>query len=157
MAEETGSEPDEAPGVVIVGAHGGSGASTLAAMLPDPVYDVGPLMAPDGRVRGVHAHGRPIVLTSRNTVRSAEAASAAIKGLREQGLEAACLVVVADGVGSEPREARVRFRMLEGHTTVHRMSYLSLLRTSESVPPLEELPRKSQSEISQVLEIVQKA
>lgn len=144
-------------GVVILGAHGGAGATTLTHWLPSPSFDLGPITGPDGTVRKVTSHGRPIIVTTRSTVRSAHAASTAINGLRDQGLRVACLVIVADGAGSEPREAKVRFRMLEGHVGgTARLSFLPTLRGSEEVPSEEELPRKMVSELSRIKELAQK-
>jgi len=144
-------------GVVVLGAHGGAGTTTLTHWLPSPSFDLGPITGPDGTVRQVTPYGRPVIVTTRNTVCSAHAASIAINGLRDQGLRVACLVIVADGAGSEPREAKVRFRMLEGHVegTV-RLSFLATLRGSEEVPPEEELPRKMVSELTRIKELAQK-
>lgn len=143
-------------GVVVLGAHGGAGATTLTHWLPSPSFDLGPITGPDGAVRQVTSHGRPLIVTTRNTVRSAHAASIALNGLRDQGLRVACLVIVADGAGSEPREAKVRFRMLEGHVELARLSFLPTLRGSEELPPAEELPRKMISELTRIKELAQK-
>ncbi|MGI5122763.1 hypothetical protein ACQEU5_24925 [Marinactinospora thermotolerans] len=144
-------------GVVVLGAHGGAGATTLTHWLPSPSFDLGPVVGPDGAVRQVTSHGRPIILTTRNTVHSAQAASIALNGLRDQGLRVACLVIVDDGAGSTPREAKVRFRMLEGHVGgTERLSFLPTLRGSEEIPPEEELPRKMVSELTRIKELVQK-
>ncbi|MEU0237615.1 hypothetical protein ABZ234_07985 [Nocardiopsis sp. NPDC006198] len=104
--------------------------------------------------------GRPIVLVTRNTVPSAAAASTSITELAKQGLRPACLVIVSDGVGSEPREAKVRFRMLDPHVGpaggggLVRFSFIPSMRGNEDLPTAEELPRRSALELAQIKELI---
>lgn len=147
-------------GVVVLGAHGGAGTTTLTRLLPDPAYDLGPVMEPSGSARQVHAAGLPVVLVTRNTVPSAASASTAVAELGKQGLRPTCLVIVSDGAGPEPREAKVLFRMLEPHVgsasggALVRFSFIPSLRGSEEVPTAEELPRRSVVELTRIKELI---
>lgn len=144
-------------GAVVLGAHGGSGATTVTRLLPEPTFDLGPARDTQGEMRLVTPHGRPIILTTRFTVPGFVAASAAVTGLREQGLKVDCLVVVPDGAGPEPREAKVRLRMLEGHVgATLRLSFIPALRGMPEPPALADLPRRVSNEISAIREHILK-
>jgi hypothetical protein len=125
--------------IIVVGAHGGAGVSTLAALLR-PAWDMGVIRGrrPGGPVR---SGGRPVVLVARNTVAAAGRAVAATTAITRQGSQVAVLVVVSDGL-PEPAEARYRFRVLEGHVgAVVRMPFVPALRAAGS--PLQvDLPRR---------------
>lgn len=140
-------------GAVVLGAHGGSGATTLTHLLPAPTYDLGPAVDTQGHARTVTTYGRPLILTARYNVPGVVAASRAINGLREQNLSVECLVVVADGAGPDPREAKVRLRMLEGHTgAILRLSFVPALRGMPEPPAPGDLPRRVSNEISAIRE-----
>ena len=96
--------------VVLVGAHGGAGVTTLAGLLR-PAWDMGVVRRP-GPGRGpLRRAGRPVLLVTRNTVAAAGRAVTAARLLDEQGVQVTVLVVIGDGL-PEPAEARYRFRVL---------------------------------------------
>lgn len=133
--------------IVLVGAHGGAGVSTLAALL-SPAFDMGAIrgLRPSARLR---AGGRPVVLAARNTVAAAGRAVAATTAITRQGTQVAVLVVVSDGL-PEPAEATYRFRVLEGHVgAVVRMPFVPALRAAGS--PLQvNLPRRALKALAEI-------
>ena len=127
--------------VVVAGAHGGAGVSTLAALLP-AVWDMGSLgpLLELGR-SPLRARGRPVVLAVRNTAVAARAATAAIGALAGWEERVAALAIVSDG-GPESREAMARFALLEGRVGgVVRVPHVRALRLAED-PSAVVLPGK---------------
>ena len=98
--------------LVVVGAHGGAGATTLAVLL-QPAWDMG-AMRPgrDARQPALICHGRPLLLACRATPAAAAAATTAAAALIRPGAPVAVLAVVSDG-WPEPAAATARFRLLE--------------------------------------------
>jgi hypothetical protein len=94
--------------LLLVGAHGGAGVSTLAALL-QPAFDV-------GVVRDWSAFANPqrhpLAVVTGWTVSAAGQAVAQVAGAVRAGMPPRVLIVVADG-WPEPKAARVRFRLLE--------------------------------------------
>src|SRR5579859_7119007 len=77
--------------VVLVGAHGGAGVTTLAGLLR-PAWDMGAVWRP-GPDRGpLRPAGRPVLLVTRNTVAAAGRAVTAARLLDEQGVQVTVLV-----------------------------------------------------------------
>ena len=138
--------------IVLVGAHGGAGVSTLAALL-SPAWDMGAVRGsrPGGPLR---AGGRPVVLAARNTVPAAGRAVAATTAITGQGTQVAVLVVVSDGL-PEPAEARYRFRVLEGRVgAVVRMPFVLALRAADS--PLQvDLPCRALRALAEIRALAQ--
>src|ERR1017187_843619 len=56
--------------IVVIGAHGGAGATTLAILLR-PAWDMGIVPRPTRDRPPLRAWGRPVVLVSRNTAAAA--------------------------------------------------------------------------------------
>jgi hypothetical protein len=138
--------------IVVVGAHGGAGVSTLAALL-GPAWDMGVVRGP--RLGGaLRPGGRPVVLAARNTVAAAGQAVAAATAITRQGTQVAVLVVVSDGL-PEPAEARYRFRVLEGRVgAVVRMPFIPALRAAGS--PLQvDLPRRAHRALAEIRMLAQ--
>ncbi|WP_147312501.1 hypothetical protein [Thermomonospora umbrina] len=123
-------------GLVLLGAHGGAGTTTLARLLEASgaeTYDL-------GRIGPRHALGGPayvemgdwdgLVLVSRNTVAAAGAATLAVRGLVDGGHVPHLLVVVSDGAGTEPKAAKARFDLVEPRlaTGIVRMPFEAGLR-----------------------------
>jgi len=138
--------------IVLVGAHGGAGVSTLAALL-SPAWDMGAVRGP--RSGGpLRAAGRPVVLAARNTVAAASRAVAATTAITGQGTRVAVLVVVSDGL-PEPAEARYRFRVLESRVgAVVRMPFVPALRAAGS--PLQvDLPRRASKALAEIRALAQ--
>ena len=132
--------------VVVVGAHGGAGTSTLAALLP-AAWDMGSIqpLLELGR-SPLRAKGRPVVLVVRNTAMAAKNATAAIGALRDWEEEASALAIVSDG-GPEPRDATARFALLEGRVGgVVRVPHVRGLRLVDD-PCLVDLPGKARQAI----------
>jgi len=80
--------------LVIAGAHGGAGVTTLAHWLA-PAWDMGAIRpARDPRAPAVIAHGRPLLLACHGTASAAAAATAAVAALTRPGGRIAVLVIV---------------------------------------------------------------
>ncbi len=135
------------PEIVVAGAHGGAGTSTLAALLA-PAWDMGVIQAaaPAG---GLRSGGRPVVLVARNTVAAAGRAVIAVTAVNGTGLPVAVLAVISDGL-PEPAEARYRFRVLEGRVgAVVRVPFVAGFRAAGS--PLQVgLPRRARQALAQI-------
>lgn len=129
--------------LVLWGAHGGAGTSTLTALL-NPAWDLAPLRArPDPRFPAITTQGRPLIVVTRNAVAAAEHATAAVMAVSHPGGHVAALAVVSDGAGREPGEATARFRLLESRVgTVVRVPFVPALRLVDD-PTQVELPRKA--------------
>ena len=130
-------------GVVLAGAHGGAGTSTLAALLA-PAWDMGVISGP--AAGGLQSGGRPVVLAARNTV---AAAGRAVSAVTWAGGWVAVLVVVSDGL-PEPAEARYRFRVLEGRVgAVVRMPFVPAFRVTDG-PSRVGLPRRARQALAEI-------
>jgi hypothetical protein len=130
-------------GIVLAGAHGGAGTSTLAALLA-PAWDMGVISGPAAdRLR---PGGRPVVLAARNTV---AAAGRAVTAVTRAGTWVAVLVVVSDGL-PEPAEAAYRFRVLEGRVgAVVRMPFVPAFRVTAD-PSRVDLPRRARQALAEI-------
>ena len=108
-ARSTRTKPVE---LVIWGAHGGAGTSTLAAWL-QPAWDAGSMRpGPNPQYPAQLARDRVLLVACRNTAWCAAQATKAVAAVTRQGGEVAVLVVTSDG-WSEPTTAGSRFRLLE--------------------------------------------
>src|ERR1700722_6228239 len=83
------------PELVVAGAHGGAGTSTLAALLA-PAWDMG--VVQPALIGGLRPGGRPVVLVARNTVAAAGQAVTAVTAVTGSGLSVAVLAVISDGL-----------------------------------------------------------
>ena len=108
MADQLG---DAAPGaqntahVVVLGAVGGAGVSTLVRLLGPFAVDVGrQLTRPDGR---------PLLIVTDSTARGLYAATAAVRAALNAGHIAPLVAIVGDGPWPAARQARARRRMLD--------------------------------------------
>ncbi|MFG2006158.1 hypothetical protein ACGFNU_44115 [Spirillospora sp. NPDC048911] len=134
--------------LVVMGAHGGAGTTTLARLL-GPSWDMGSITRRQPDRAPFVTRGRPLVLACRNTPAAARAATAAIAALRHGGQEVAVLVVVGDG-GPEPRDATARFALLADRTGgLVRMPFVTSLRLVDD-PVSVRLPAKAQAALAAV-------
>jgi len=139
--------------VVVAGAHGGAGTSTLAALLP-AAWDMGsiqPLLELDRSP--LRAKGRPVVLAARNTAVAAKNATAAIGALHGWDEQVSALAIVSDG-GPETREASARFALLEARVGgVVRVPHVRALRLVED-PCVVALPGKARQALDKLRRLV---
>ena len=138
--------------VVVVGAHGGAGVSTLAVLLR-PAWDLGVVRRPGPGCGVLRPSGRPVLLVARGTVPAAGRAVAAVRLLGEQGVQVSVLAVVGDGL-PEPAEARYRFRVLEGRVgAVIRVPFVPVFRIAAD-PLSAGLPRRARRALAAIRSLV---
>ncbi|WP_433333002.1 hypothetical protein [Spirillospora sp. CA-294931] len=151
--------PDEGRNreLVVVGAHGGAGTTTLAALLR-PAWDMGTIsdLLEPGRPP-VQPKGRPLVLVTRNSVAAAQRATRAVTAIDAtrdtSSAHLAALVIVGDGAGPEPRDATARFALLEGRVReLVRMPFVPALRLVDD-PTQVRLPRKVEGVLNRILDV----
>lgn len=147
LSRQVPAARDGAVPVLVAGAHGGAGATTLAALL-SPAWDLGTVPEPGARRGRLRAGGRPVVLVTRGTVPASGRAVQAARVLTDCGAPGLVLVVVGDGL-PEPAEARYRFRLLEARCPVVRMPWVPAFRAAAS-PLLVPLPRKAATALEQI-------
>ncbi len=138
----------------VIGAHGGAGTSTIAALLR-PAWDLGSVahLAGTGRMP-VLARSRPLLVVARNTVAAARRATDAVTALHHAGVPIAGLVIVADGAGAEPRDATARFSLLEGRVRgVVRMPFVPGLRLVDDVTQIP-LPERARDALASIRGVV---
>ncbi len=135
--------------VLIWGAHGGAGTSTLAAWL-HPACDMG-AMRPGHypRYPAWVANGRPVIVACGTTACASRAATAAVAGMTRAGAAVCVLAVVSDG-WPEPAAARARIRLLEPRLgAVIRVPFLPGLRLADD-PAAVPLPRQARRAVEQI-------
>jgi hypothetical protein len=128
--------------LVIWGAHGGAGTTTLAVWL-QPAWGMGAMRPePDPPYPAAVAHGRALVVACRNTAWSARQATKALATVARQGGQVAVLAVVGDG-WPEPATATRRFGLLESQVrAVVRVPFIAGLRLADD-PATVPLPRRA--------------
>jgi hypothetical protein len=135
--------------LVVWGAHGGAGITTLAAWL-QPAWDMGsmgPSLNP--RFPAAMASGRPLIIACRATAWSARAATTAVAVVTRAGGRVTVLAIVSDG-WPEPAAATARFRLLEPQVgAVIRVPFVPGLRLADD-PFAVPLPRKAVRAIDQI-------
>jgi hypothetical protein len=135
--------------IVVVGAHGGAGATTLA-MLLQPSWDLGTVRRPTrDRPSMWPTWGRPLVLVSRNTAVAAARAIAAVNAITRQRERVAVLAIVSDGF-PEPPAAAYRFQVLDARVdAVVHVPFIASLRTADD-PAQVDLPRRARRSIADI-------
>ena len=132
--------------IVVVGAHGGAGTTTLAVLL-QPAWDMGTVRCPARGRPVVQARGRPITLVTRNTAAAAARATAAVNAISWQGESVAVLAIVSDGL-PEPVAAVYRFQLLAARVgAIVRVPFVASLRAADD-PALADLPRSARRSIA---------
>jgi hypothetical protein len=135
--------------LVIWGAHGGAGTTTLATWL-QPAWDMGAMRPePDPSYPATITRGRALVVACRNTAWSAAQATKAVTAVTQHGGQVAVLAVVGDS-WPEPATARHRFRLLEPHVgAVVRVPFVPALRATDD-PAETPLPSRARRAVAQI-------
>jgi hypothetical protein len=135
--------------LVVWGAHGGAGTTTLATWL-QPAWDMGAAQpASHPRYPVTMAADRPLVLACRCTAWSARAATNAIAAVTRAGGRVTVLAIVSDG-WPEPPAATARFRLLEPQVSVlARVPFVPGLRLADD-PASVALPRRALRALDQI-------
>lgn len=134
--------------IVVLGAHGGAGTTTLAALLA-PAWDMGVVRRPEPGGSSLRTGDRPLVLVAGVTAGGAGQAMAAVNALTWLGNAIAVLAVVSDG-WPEPEAARYRYRLLAPRVgVIKQVPFVAALRASEQ-PALADLPRRAQRAVTEL-------
>ena len=133
--------------IVVVGAHGGAGTTTLAILL-QPAWDMGVVRPPGQGPPPFRADGH-LVLATRNTAIAAGRTIGAVNALSSQGARVAVLAVVSDGM-PEPASASYRFQLLRPRVGVLvRVPFVAALRAADD-PVSVDLPRKAGRALAEI-------
>jgi len=132
--------------LLVAGAHGGSGSTTLAALLP-PARDVG-VLRPDHVCMPASLGSGPVVLTSRNTALGAARAIAVAGAVVTWGARLVAVAVVSDGL-PEPGDAAYRYRLLDFRVPVIRVPFVPALRAADD-PRAAVLPRRARRALARI-------
>lgn len=138
--------------LLIWGAHGGAGVSTLAALLR-PARDMG-VLHPESAYRHsiLNQDTKPVLIACRCTTWSALKASAAVSALTKVGGTVDVLAVVSDG-WPEPPIATAWFRLLSAQVgVVARVPFVPWLRVCND-PSLAKLPRAARHALSVIRQV----
>ena len=148
-------EWQDCPELVLWGAHGGAGVTTLATWLY-PAWDMGAMPPePIPRYPAAISEGRPLLVVCRSNVTGAHLASTAFTAVNTQGGHVAALVVVSDG-WPEPLAAISRFRLLAAQSgALIRIPFVPALRLSDN-PAAVPLPRKARRALDQIQAIARR-
>ena len=135
--------------LIIWGAHGGAGTSTLAALL-QPARDMGALRTEaEYRYPVPNPGANPVHVACRCTTWSAIKASAAVTALTKGGGQVSVLAVVSDG-WPEPPIATAWFRLLSAQVgAVVRVPFVPWLRMCND-PGLVRLPRAARQALETI-------
>ena len=134
--------------LVVAGAHGGAGATTLAILL-QPAWDLRTVRPAPAGYPVLRTGGRPLVLVSRNTVTAAQRAIGAVNLITDAGERVAVLAVIGDGLPA-PREAAYRFRVLSARVgSVIDLPFIPSLRAADD-PQKAVLSRKARRALGKI-------
>ena len=134
--------------LVVWGAHGGAGTTTLATWL-QPAWDMGAMRPePDPRTRPRSRRGRPLIVACRRRPGPPGGHHGGRRRHR-QGGRVTVLAVVSDG-WPEPPAATARFRLLEPQVgAVVRIPFVPGLRLADD-PATVALPRRALRALDQI-------
>jgi hypothetical protein len=140
--------PDGPPGegLVIVGAHGGSGCTTLAGLLA-PACDAGTPGA-TGMCPAVVLRSGSVVVTARCTPAGAAQAVALAAAISARGIPPLAVAVISDGL-PETADARYRYRLLDARVPVVRFPFVAALRAGAD-PAAVVLPRRARRALAEI-------
>jgi hypothetical protein len=135
--------------LVIWGAHGGAGTTTLATWL-QPAWDMGAMRAePDPLHPAMVARSRALVVTCRSTAWSSAQATKAVATVARRGGLVAVVAVVSDG-WPEPSTATSRLGLLGPEAgAVIRIPFVPGLRLADD-PASVPLPRRALRALAQI-------
>ncbi len=134
--------------IVVAGAHGGAGVTTLAVWLR-PARDIGVVRRAGPGFSLLHAGALPLVLVARNTLSAAGRATNVVNIISWGGGTPAVLAVVSDSL-PEPAEATYRFDLLASRVgAIVRVPFVASLRVTVD-PALVDLPRKTRDAIAEI-------
>jgi hypothetical protein len=134
--------------LVIAGAHGGAGVTTLAILLR-PAWDLGVVRPPRRGFPAVQTAGRPLAVVSGNTVSAARRATGAVNLISHTGDRVDVLAIVGDGL-PEPAEAAYRFRLLSARVgAIVRVPFIASLRATDD-PQKAALSRNARRALGQI-------
>lgn len=142
-------QPRQRLELVVWGAHGGAGTTTLATWL-QPAWDMRAMRPESPYPAAVKlSHSRPLVVVCRNTVWGAQRAAEAVTTVTSQGGKVAVLAVVSDG-WAEPATATHQFRLLEPRVrAVVRVPFVPALRHAAG-PPSPRIPRWARRAVAKI-------
>ncbi len=135
--------------LVIWGAHGGAGTSTLAVWL-QPAWDMGAMSPePDPPYPAKVSAGRALIVACRSTAWAGQQATKAVAATIRQGGQVAVLAVVSDG-WPEPATATGRFRLLQPQVgAVVQVPFIAGLRIADD-PAAVPLPRSARRALTAI-------
>ena len=135
--------------VLVWGAHGGAGTSTLAAWL-HPACDMGSMRAGlVPRYPAWVANGRPVIVACGTTAHAAQSATVAVTAVTRAGAQVCVLAVFSDG-WPEPAVAAARFRLLEPQLgAIVRVPFVPGLRLADD-PAAVPLPRQARRAVTEI-------
>ena len=135
--------------LVIWGAHGGAGTSTLALWL-QPAWDMGAMSPePDPPYPATVSVGRALIVACRSTAWAGQQATNAVAATIRQGGQVAVLAVVSDG-WPEPATATSRFRLLQPQVgAVVQVPFIAALRVADD-PAAVPLPRSARRALTAI-------
>lgn len=134
--------------IVVAGAHGGAGTTTLAILL-QPAWDMGTVRRPARGGPPLRTGGRPLVIVARGTATGAARAVAAVNAISSHGGRIAVLVIVSDGLPA-PVAAAYRFQILAARVgAIVRVPFIAALRAADD-PAQVDLPRKARRSIADI-------
>jgi len=135
--------------LVIWGAHGGAGTSTLALWL-QPAWDMGAMSPePDPPYPAKVSVGRALIVACRSTAWAGQQATNAVAATIRQGGQVAVLAVVSDG-WPEPATATSRFRLLQPQVgAVVQVPFIAALRVADD-PAAVPLPRSARRALTAI-------
>jgi hypothetical protein len=150
--QDTPPEPDRCHGakLLVWGAHGGAGTTTLTIWLGRLACDMGsmrPGMYP--RYPAKTANGRPLVVVCGPTARNALAATIAVKAVTMSWSRVRVLAIVGDG-WPEPPTATIRFHLLEPQCdAIIRVPFVPGMRLADD-PAAVPLPRQARRAVNEI-------
>lgn len=135
--------------VLVCGAHGGAGATTVTKLLAPAAVDTARhVVTPDDR---------PLLVVARLTAAGTKAAGETVRAALAAGHYRPLIVAVADGPWPEPNPARARLAMLDKDTIrgIVRIPYVPAWRyvddpLTDKVP----MPRRVQQALAQIQRMI---